>query len=91
MCYRIFIRQQARCAVQAFSRKERALLTEKILLLGKNPFNERLRVQRLPGSACFRLRTGVFRIVFMTGDSLVKIVSVEKLAIPGGSNDTTGD
>ena len=91
MSYRILIRQQARCAMQAFLRNERVQVTEKIMLLGKNPFDERLSVRRLPGSSCFRLRVGVFRIIFMTAHSIVRILSVQKMNLPVVASEVNHD
>lgn len=81
MCYRILIRQQARCALQALTRHERVLLTEKILLLGNNPFDERMRVRRLPGAGCFRLRSGVFSVIYTAGEKVLRIMSIEKIQL----------
>jgi len=70
--------------LQALSRTDRNRITEKIILLGKNPDNPMLDIKKLQGQVFFRLRVGQWRIIFDRDDT-VKIIAIEKIKPRGGA------
>jgi mRNA interferase RelE/StbE len=78
MDYTILIKKQAKKTLQGLSRPDRNRLTEKIVLLGKNPDNESLDIKPLEGQPYYRLRVGQWRIIFDRKDD-VKIIAIEKI------------
>ncbi len=49
----------------SLSNLERSRITEKIVLLGINPDDERLDIKKLQGEPYFRLRVGKWRELFL--------------------------
>ncbi len=78
MPYHVFIKKQARKALQKLGRSHRNQIAEKIKLLGENPNNPSLDIKPLQGSDYYRLRVGQWRIIFDKDDD-VKIIAIEKI------------
>ena len=77
MSYTLLIKKQAKKALQSVPQPDRTRITEKIVLLGKDPDNPSLDIKKLQGEPYFRLRVGSWRIIFDRDDE-VKIISIEK-------------
>ena len=84
MSYTLLINKQAKKALQSLPQPEKTRITEKIVLLGKNPDNPILDIKKLQGELYFRLRVGSWRIIFDRDDQ-VKIISIEKIKPRGGA------
>ena len=84
MSYTLLIKKQAKKALQSVQQPDRSRLTEKIVLLGKDPDNQSLDVKKLQGEPYYRLRVGQWRIIFER-DNIVKIISIEKIKPRGGA------
>ncbi|MCH9690098.1 MAG: type II toxin-antitoxin system RelE/ParE family toxin [Gammaproteobacteria bacterium] len=82
--YTLLIKKQAQKALQSVPQPDKTRMTEKIVLLGKNPDNPSLDVKKLKGEPYFRLRVGSWRIIF-DRDEHVKIISIEKIKPRGGA------
>jgi mRNA interferase RelE/StbE len=82
--YTLQIKKQAKKALQSVPQPDRTRITEKIVLLGKNPDNTSLDIKKLKGEPYFRLRVGQWRIIF-DRDNEVKIISIEKIKPRGGA------
>ena len=82
--YTLQIKKQAKKALQSVPQPDRTRITEKIVLLGKNPDNTSLDIKNLQGEPYFRLRAGQWRIIF-DRDNEVKIISIEKIKHRGGA------
>ena len=82
--YTLLIKKQAKKALQSLPQPDRTRITEKIVLLGKNPDNTTLDTKKLQGEPYFRLRVGQWRIIFDI-DNEVKIISIEKIKPRGGA------
>ena len=78
MSYTLLIKKQAKKALQSVPQPDRTRITEKIVLLGKDPDNPSLDIKKLQGEPYFRLRVGSWRIIFDRDDE-VKIISLEKI------------
>ena len=78
MSYTLLIKKQAKKALQSVPQPDRTRITEKIVLLGKEPDNLSLDIKKLQGEPYFRLRVGSWRIIFDRDDE-VKIISIEKI------------
>ena len=78
MSYTLLIKKQAKKALQSLPQPDRTRITEKIVLLGKDPDNPSLDIKKLQGEPYFRLRVGSWRIIFDRDDE-VKIISIEKI------------
>ena len=76
--YTLLIKKQAKKALQSAPQPDRTRITEKIVLLGKDPDNPSLDIKKLQGEPYFRLRVGSWRIIFDRDDE-VKIISIEKI------------
>ncbi|WP_051555272.1 type II toxin-antitoxin system RelE family toxin [Legionella fairfieldensis] len=83
MSYTLLIKKQAKKALQSVPQPDKTRITEKIVLLGKNPDNPILDIKKLQGEPYFRLRVGSWRIIFDRDDQ-VKIISIEKIKPRGG-------
>lgn len=84
MSYTLLIKKQAKKVLQSVLKPEKTRITEQIVLLGKNPDNPILDVNKLQGEPYFRLRVGSWRIIFDRDDQ-VKIISIEKIKPRGGA------
>ncbi|HIG0327624.1 TPA: type II toxin-antitoxin system RelE family toxin [Legionella pneumophila] len=84
MSYTLLIKKQAKKALQSVPQPDKTRITEKIVLLGKNPDDASLDIKKLKGEPYFRLRVGSWRIVFDRDDQ-VKIISIEKIKPRGGA------
>lgn len=82
MSYEIFIKQQARKMLQSLSRSDKYRMTEKIMLLGRNPEDPGLDVKRLQGVSFYRLRVGSWRIIYDKDDE-IRIITIEKIKSRG--------
>ena len=82
--YTLQIKKQAKKTLQSAPQPDRTRITEKIVLLGKNPDNTNLDIKKLQGEPYFRLRVGQWRIIF-DRDNEVKIISIEKIKPRGGA------
>jgi mRNA interferase RelE/StbE len=78
MSYVLVINKQARKALKSLSRIDRNRITEKIVMLGRNPDDPSLDIKRLQGEPYYRLRVGQWRIIFDRNDEL-KIIAIEKI------------
>jgi mRNA interferase RelE/StbE len=78
MSYELVINKQARKALKSLSRIDRNRITEKIVMLGRNPDDRSLDIKRLQGEPYYRLRVGQWRIIFDRNDEL-KIIAIEKI------------
>jgi len=76
--YTLLIKKQAKKALQSVPQPDRTRITEKIVLLGKDPDNPSLDIKKLQGEPYFRQRVGSWRIIFDRDDE-VKIISIEKI------------
>ena len=65
MSYTLLIKKQAKKALQSVPQPDRARITEKIVLLGKNPESLILDIKKLKGDPYFRLRVGMWRIILI--------------------------
>ena len=84
MSYTVLIKKQAKKALQNVPQPDKTKITEKIVLLGKNPDNPILDIKKLKGEPYFRLRVGSWRVIFDRDDQ-VKIISIEKIKPRGGA------
>ena len=82
--YILLIKKQAKKALQSIPQPDRTRVTEKIVLLGKNPDNPSLDIKKLQGEPYLRLRVGQWRIIF-DRDNEVKIIAIEKIKPRGGA------
>jgi mRNA interferase RelE/StbE len=80
----LLIKKQAKKALQSLNRPDRNRVTEKIVLLGKNPDHTSLDIKPLQGQPFYRLRVGDWRILFDRDDE-IKIISIEKVKPRGGA------
>lgn len=78
MNYMIVIKRQAKKKLQSLRRLERNRITEKIIMLGRNPDSPNLDIKLLKGQKLHRLRVGDWRIIFDRQDDL-KIIAIEKI------------
>lgn len=78
MTYALLIKKQAKKILQSLPRPERNRITEKIVLLGRDPDSKGLDIKPLEGLPYFRLRVGQWRIIFSKDDE-VKIIAIEKI------------
>jgi mRNA interferase RelE/StbE len=78
MSYELVINKQARKALKSLSRIDRNRITEKIVMLGRNPDDPSLDIKRLQAEPYYRLRVGQWRIIFDRNDEL-KIIAIEKI------------
>lgn len=76
--YSILIKKQAQKTLQSLSRAERVRITEKIVLLGKDPDHPLLDVKKLENQPFFRLRVGSWRVLFVCEEA-IKVMSIEKI------------
>ena len=83
MSYTLLIKKQAKKMLQSLARSDRNRISEKIVMLAKDPDNPNLDVKRLQGLPYFRLRVGQWRIIFDRDDE-VKILAIEKVKPRGG-------
>ncbi len=84
MSYTLLIKKQAKKALQSVPQPDRTRVTEKIVLLGKDPEDPILDIKKLKGEPYFRLRVGSWRIIFDRDDE-VRIISIEKIKTRGGA------
>lgn len=84
MSYTLLIKKQAKKALQSVPQPDKTRITEKIVLLGKNPDDTSLDIKTSKGEPYFRLRVGSWRIIFDRDDQ-VRIVSIEKIKPRGGA------
>ncbi|KTC88578.1 type II toxin-antitoxin system RelE family toxin [Legionella cincinnatiensis] len=84
MSYTLLIKKQAKNALQSVPQPDRTRVTEKIVLLGKDPEDPILDIKKLKGEPYFRLRVGSWRIIFDRDDE-VRIISIEKIKPRGGA------
>lgn len=84
MAYTLLIKKQAKKALQSLNRPDRNRITEKIVLLGKNPDDISLDIRPLQGQPFYRLRVGDWRVIFDRDDE-IKIISIEKVKPRGGA------
>lgn len=84
MSYTLLIKKQAKKALQSVPQPDRTRITEKIVLLAKDPDNPSLDIKKLQGEPYFRLRVGSWRVIF-DKDNEVKIIAIEKIKPRGGA------
>jgi len=76
--HQIKIRRQAKNKLKSLPRPERERIAEKIYFLGLNPDDKNLDIKKLAGSSFWRLRVGLWRVIYDRRDDL-KIISIEKI------------
>lgn len=84
MSYTLFIQKQAKKALQSVPQPDRTRITDKIVLLGRNPDSPALDIKKLKGDPYYRLRVGSWRIIFDRDDE-IRIISIEKIKPRGGA------
>lgn len=84
MTYTLLIKRHARQTLKNLSRPDRNRITEKIMLLGKDPDDPTLDIKRLQGQLYYRLRMGDWRVIYERDDE-VKIIAIEKIKSRGGA------
>lgn len=84
MIYALLIKRQAKKVLKNLSRRDRNRITEKIMILGKNPDDPVLDVKPLQGETYYRLRVGDWRIIYDRDDD-IKIIAIEKIKPRGGA------
>ena len=78
MPYTVTIRREAARKLQSLGARDRARITEKIVMLGHNPDDPRLDVKRLTGEPYHRLRVGGWRVIYDRHDQL-RIITIERI------------
>ncbi len=78
MEYELLIKKQAQKTLKTLSKIDRTRITEKIILLGKNPNDQTLDIKSLQGEPYYRLRVGQWRVIFDRDDD-IKIIAIEKI------------
>lgn len=78
MNYSIIVKKQADKKLKEIPATDRVRIADKIYMLGQNPDDQRLDVERLVGLPFYRLRVGAWRIIFDRQDK-IKIISIEKI------------
>jgi mRNA interferase RelE/StbE len=78
MSHTLFIKKEAQKTLKSLSRPDRNRITEKIMLLGKNPDSEYLDIQKLQEQPYYRMRVGQWRIIFDRDDA-IGIIAIEKI------------
>lgn len=84
MTYTVLIKKQAKKTLQSLSRPDRNRITEKIMLLGRDPDAPLLDVKPLQGQPYYRLKVGDWRVIFDRDDE-VKVIAIEKVKPRGGA------
>lgn len=82
MAYALRIKRQAQKTLQNLAKAHRYRITEKIMILGRNPRDVTLDVKPLEGQAGYRLRIGSWRVIFDL-DEEIKLISIEKIKTRG--------
>jgi len=80
--YKLEIRRQAATKLKSLPRNERLRITDKIDQLAVNPDDSALDTKKLKDSELYRLRVGIWRIIYYREDTL-RIISIEKLGARG--------
>lgn len=78
MLYTLLIKRQAKKKLESLPRADRNRVTEKIMILGRNPDDSSLDIKPLEGQSYYRLRVGNWRVIFERENDL-KIISIEKI------------
>ena len=78
MLYQLVIKKQAKKKLESLSRADRNRLTEKIIMLGRNPDNPELDIKPLQGEPHYRLRVANWRIIFDRREDL-HVIAIEKV------------
>lgn len=78
MKYTLLIKRRAKKVLQSLSRTDRSRITEKIVLLGKNPNDSELNIRPLEGQSSYRLRVGDWRIIYDRDDD-IRVIAIEKI------------
>jgi mRNA interferase RelE/StbE len=84
MTYTLIIKRQAKKKLESLPRPDRTRITEKIIILGKNPDDSKLDIKALQGVPYYRLRVGNWRIIFDRLDN-VRIIAIECIKPRGGA------
>ncbi|HVY53156.1 MAG TPA: type II toxin-antitoxin system RelE/ParE family toxin [Gammaproteobacteria bacterium] len=77
MEYILLIKRSAKKTLQNLSRPDRNRITEKIVLLRKDPDDPTLDIKKLFGLPYYRLRVGDWRVIYDRSDD-IRIISIEK-------------
>lgn len=80
MSYELVINKQASKILKNLSKPDRHRITEKIVMLGRNPDNPSLDIKPLQGSIqnFNRLRVGQWRVIFSRNEKL-RMIAIEKI------------
>jgi mRNA interferase RelE/StbE len=84
MTYVLIIKRQARKILQSLNRPDKNRITEKIMMLKRNPDDVRLDVKHLQGQDYYRLRIGDWRVIYARDDD-IKIIAIVKIKPRGGA------
>ena len=76
--YRLIIHKQAEKKLKSLSPKDRLKITDKILELSYNPDSSKLDIKKLVGEPHWRLRIGIWRVIYDREDNL-KIIKIERI------------
>lgn len=82
MPYNLIIKKEAAKILKGLTHSVRNRITEKIVILGKNPDDMLLDVKALSGVQKYRLRIGKWRVIFQR-DDVIKIIAIEKIKSRG--------
>lgn len=82
MPYVIEIKRQARKKLKSLARPDRNRITESLVMLAANPDSNYLDIKPLAGTNFYRLRVGIWRVIYAKFDRL-KIISIERLGARG--------
>jgi len=82
MPYTLRIRRAAKRKLQSLPARDRFRITNAIAMLGNDPDEDSLDTRQLAGSALWRLRVGLWRVIYNRSDEL-QIISVEKIGPRG--------
>jgi mRNA interferase RelE/StbE len=80
--HKVLINKQAEKKLKNLSAKDRLRITDKILQLSYDPDDIRLDIKKLVGEDYWRLRVGVWRILYGR-DDVLKIIKIEQIKTRG--------
>jgi mRNA interferase RelE/StbE len=80
--YRLTIHKQAAKKLKSLSPKDRLRITDKITELSYNPDSSKLDVKKLVGEPHWRLRIGMWRVLYHRED-ILKIIKIERIRSRG--------
>lgn len=82
MKYAIQIKRQAQNKLKSLSRPDQLRIVDAIDELGLNPDNPALDIKILKGTGFYRMRVGVWRVIYSRLD-ILKIIAIERIGARG--------